>query len=90
MTGAVMGAGTGAGTGPVGEALAGQVAAAQQLLAADASQFAGPLGLVVVLLLGTATVLLVRNMDRRMKRLPAQFRPPEDTPPAEPPRDPAP
>ena len=39
---------------------------------------AGPLGLLVVLLMGLATVLLIRNMSKRLKRLPEQFPPPED------------
>lgn len=39
---------------------------------------AGPLGLLVVLLMGLATVLLIRNMNGRIKRLPEQFPPPED------------
>ncbi|WP_163511315.1 hypothetical protein [Fodinicola acaciae] len=34
---------------------------------------AGPLGLFVILLLVIATVLLVRNMNKRIKRLPASF-----------------
>lgn len=38
---------------------------------------AGPLGLLVVLLMGLATVLLIRNMSKRLKRLPEQFPPPE-------------
>jgi F0F1-type ATP synthase assembly protein I len=38
---------------------------------------AGPLGLLVVLLMGLATVLLIRNMNARLKRLPEQFPPPE-------------
>jgi len=48
------------------------------LLAASeaVSRAAGPVGLLVVVLLGIATVLLVRNMDRRLKRLPRDF--PED------------
>ncbi len=40
---------------------------------ADVSRAAGPLGLLVVLLLGVATVLLIRNMDKRVKRLPKEF-----------------
>lgn len=34
---------------------------------------AGPFGLLIVLLLGIAMVLLVRNMNRRLKRLPREF-----------------
>ena len=61
------------------------------LLAAaqDASRAAGPIGLLVVVLLGLSLVLLIRNMDRRLKRLPREF--PEDgrgVRPAERPEDP--
>ena len=34
---------------------------------------AGSLGLLVVLLMGIATVLLVRNMNRHLRRLPHDF-----------------
>jgi uncharacterized membrane protein len=34
---------------------------------------AGPMGLFVILLLLIATVLLIRNMNMRIKRLPASF-----------------
>ena len=56
-----------------------------QVLAATNPQSAGagPVGLVLVLLLGVAIVLLIRNMDRRLKRLPREF--PDD--PATPPDD---
>lgn len=36
---------------------------------------AGPLGLVVIILLAIATVLLIRNMNRRIRRLPERFGP---------------
>ena len=51
---------------------------AASLLAAEepASSAAGPLGLLIVVLLGVSLVLLIRNMDRRIKRLPREF--PED------------
>lgn len=39
---------------------------------------ASPLGLVVVLLLAVATVLLIRSMSKRIRRLPASFDRPED------------
>ncbi len=45
-------------------------------LAAGADAYAGPLGLVLVIVLGIATALLVRNMDKRLKRLPREFAPP--------------
>lgn len=40
------------------------------------SSAAGPVGLLLVVLIGVALVLLIRNMDRRLKRLPRDF--PED------------
>ena len=46
-------------------------------LALDAdSVSAGPLGLLVVLLMVLATVFLIRNMNGRIKRLPPEFPPP--------------
>lgn len=37
---------------------------------------AGPTGLVIVLLLVVGTVLLIRNMNARLRRLPSSFEPP--------------
>ena len=37
---------------------------------------AGPLGLLVVLLIGVALVLLIRNMNSRLRNLPPSFDPP--------------
>lgn len=34
---------------------------------------AGPMGLFLILVLATATVLLIRNMNARLRRLPNQF-----------------
>lgn len=34
---------------------------------------AGPMSLLLVVLLGIATVLLIRNMSKRLKRLPESF-----------------
>ncbi|MEH0933893.1 hypothetical protein [Micromonospora psammae] len=34
---------------------------------------AGPTGLLLILLLATATVLLIRNMNSRLRRLPDRF-----------------
>jgi hypothetical protein len=34
---------------------------------------AGPMGLLLIILLGTATVFLIRNMGKRIKRLPSSF-----------------
>ena len=48
------------------------------ILAAGAGASAGPLGLLVVLLMGVATVLLIRNMNGRLKRLPPSFEKPAE------------
>jgi hypothetical protein len=48
---------------------------------------AGPLGLLIILLLAIATFLLIRNMNSRLKRLPESFPDPEQPDPARP--DPA-
>lgn len=49
-----------------------------QLLALEPEKVgAGPLGLLFVVLMGVATVLLIRNMNTRIKRLPPEF-PPSD------------
>lgn len=42
-------------------------------VAAANNALAGPAALLIVLVLLAATVLLVRNMDRRLKRLPREF-----------------
>jgi hypothetical protein len=39
---------------------------------------ASPIALVVVVLLGLATVLLIRNMTKRIRRLPPSFEPPPE------------
>ena len=44
---------------------------------AAGNDVAGPLGLLVVLLLIVATVLLIWNMNTRLRRLPKSFDPPE-------------
>ncbi len=49
-------------------------------LAAGVGSSAGPLGLLIVLLLAVATGLLIRNMNGRLKRLPKSF----DEPPTPP------
>ena len=46
------------------------------ILAEGAGASAGPLGLLVVVLLFVATVFLIRNMNGRLKRLPPSFDPP--------------
>jgi hypothetical protein len=40
---------------------------------------AGPMGLFLILLLATATILLIRNMNSRLRRLPDRF-PAQSTP----------
>jgi len=39
---------------------------------------AGPMGLLIIVLLAIATVLLIRNMTARIRRLPAEFPDPAD------------
>lgn len=56
-------------------------------LASGGNGSAGPIGLLIVVLLGVATVLLVRNMNGRLRRLPPSFDPPPDAPPADGPAD---
>lgn len=46
------------------------------ILAEGAGSYAGPLGFLVVILLGIATVLLIKNMNTRLKRLPLTFEEP--------------
>jgi hypothetical protein len=49
------------------------------LLAVDADEVsAGPLGLLVVVLMIIATVFLIRNMNARLRRLPREFPEPQD------------
>jgi hypothetical protein len=36
---------------------------------------AGPMGLFIIVLMGVATVLLIRNMNSRLRRLPDRFPP---------------
>ena len=50
-------------------------------LAAASSASAGPFGLLIVLLIGLSLVLLIRNMNGRLRRLPKSFDSP-DAPPA--------
>ncbi|MCU1674079.1 MAG: hypothetical protein JWN77_2192 [Frankiales bacterium] len=45
-------------------------------LAATESSTAGPLGLLIVVLIGIAMVLLIRNMNTRLRRLPKSFEEP--------------
>ena len=39
---------------------------------------AGPMGLLLIIILGTVTALLIRNMSKRIKRLPSTFDGSED------------
>jgi hypothetical protein len=48
------------------------------ILAAGVTGSAGPLGLLIVLLIAVATILLIRNMNARLKRLPPTFEPPDE------------
>ena len=44
----------------------------------------GPIGLIIIVLLAIVTVLLIRNMSARLKRMPRSFDPPpSDDPPAD-------
>lgn len=45
----------------------------------EANGVAGPLGLVIIVLLAIATVFLIRNMNRRLRRLPETFSAKEET-----------
>jgi hypothetical protein len=45
----------------------------------ESGGLAGPMGLLVVVLLCIATVLLIRNMNKRLRRLPDSFPRPEQT-----------
>lgn len=42
-------------------------------LAAESSNQAGPIGLVVIVVLGVALIFLARSMIRHLKRVPASF-----------------
>lgn len=56
--------------------------------ATDQSGQAGPLGLLVIVLLAVATGLLIRSMSRHLRRIPPTFErtaEPGQEPPAEPP-----
>jgi hypothetical protein len=44
---------------------------------------AGPMGLLIILLLAIATVLLIRNMNSRLRRLPERFPRQDEDPPAD-------
>ena len=48
---------------------------------------AGPTGLVIILLLAIGTILLIRNMNSRLKRLPERFQYEDENRPADPPAE---
>lgn len=54
------------------------------LAAADRNGPAGPLGLLVITLLGIAVFLLWRSMVKHLRRVPASFDPPPADPAAPP------
>ena len=53
-------------------------------VADEGTQYTGPIGLLIVVLIGVVTVLLIMNMNKRIKRLPPSF-PEEQGPDDEPP-----
>ncbi len=55
-------------------------AAAGAAVAAAGDRTAGPFGLLIILVLVVVTVLLIRNMSGRLRRLPREFPPPTDDP----------
>ena len=74
------------GTVPVGQTVALVVAQGRTPPPDKGEEFgkASPIGLVVILLLGIATILLIRNMTKRIRRLPASFDRPGERPAGEP------
>ena len=63
------------GGGPMGQAVALVLAQDPALPPDKGPEFgeASPVGLVVILLLGIATMFLIRSMTKRLRRLPASF-----------------
>jgi hypothetical protein len=43
------------------------------VLAQSGERFTGPIGLLVIVLIGVATILLIVSMNKRIKRLPPSF-----------------
>jgi hypothetical protein len=63
-----------------------QVLAANNFGDTRSGGLAGPMGLFLIVLLATATVLLIRNMNARLRRLPDRFpdqQPPDDAQPGD-------
>jgi hypothetical protein len=61
-----------------GSVLAGAVEDVNNFGDTRGGALAGPMGLFVIIVLAIATVLLVRNMNKRLRRLPSSF--PEKAP----------
>ncbi len=57
------------------------------LAAPDRAAPTGPLGLFIIVLLGIATVLLIRSMNKHLRRIPPTFDPPEERGPGGDPGD---
>jgi len=56
-----------------GSVLAGAVEDVNNFGDTRGGALAGPMGLFVIVVLSIATVLLIRNMNKRLKRLPSSF-----------------
>jgi len=61
-----------------GSVLAGAVEDVNNFGDTRGGALAGPMGLFVIIVLAIATVLLIRNMNKRLRRLPSSF--PAETP----------
>ena len=75
------------GGGPVGQTVALVLAQDPEPTPDEGPEFgkASPVALVVIILLGIATVFLVRSMTKHLRRVPASFDAPDAPPP--PPKD---
>jgi hypothetical protein len=56
-----------------GSVLAGAVEDVNNFGDTRGGALAGPMGLFVIIVLAIATVLLIRNMNKRLRRLPSSF-----------------
>lgn len=56
-----------------GSVLAGAVEDVNNFGDTRGGALAGPMGLFVIVVLSIATVLLIRNMNKRLRRLPSSF-----------------
>lgn len=70
------------GAGPVGQTVSLVLAQNPEPPPGKGEEFgkASPIGLVVVVLLFLATILLVRSMNKQLRKVPASFDDPADTP----------